>query len=96
MNFYADVLPLLKEFTLFFQGMAPRVHLLHDSQVKVSKNFLALFVKPEFIPATSAELVSFKITDDVLSKRRDMYMGDAARKVSSGFVIVKMIFPLSF
>ena len=94
-NFYADIMPALKEYTLFFQGIEPRCHLLYDMQVKTTRTFLSYFVKPEFIPTTGEDLATFSVDDDVLAKRRDMYMGDAAKKVSSVCLIFFYLSKLS-
>ena len=37
MNYYASVLPMLKEYILMFQTQEPLIHKLHDHQMATTK-----------------------------------------------------------
>lgn len=47
LNFYASLLPMLKQYTLLFQCKEPKIHRLHDEQEILLKEFLSCFIKPE-------------------------------------------------
>ena len=47
MNFFIAVLPIMKEYVCLFQSHEPLIHLLHDKQEQVFKDFMACFVKSE-------------------------------------------------
>lgn len=44
LNFYVAALPMLKEYVCQFQKQEPLIHKLHDSQLNITKNFLACFI----------------------------------------------------
>lgn len=52
LNFFSDALTLLKEFVMLFQSQAPLIHVLHEKQVSLLKQFLLSFVKPEYLIAS--------------------------------------------
>ena len=49
LKFFSSSLPLLKEFVLLFQRQDPLIHVLHDEQVSLVKQFLLCFIKAEVV-----------------------------------------------
>ena len=68
-NFFSSVMPLLKNYVLLFQSSTPLIHILHDKQEQLLKEFLSCFVKPELIQSLSSKkLKKFEITQEKLLK----------------------------
>ena len=53
LHLYKATLPLLKSYVCLFQSKTPLIHKAHDEQEKLFKNFLACYLKSEY-------LISFK------------------------------------
>ena len=76
LNFYVAVLPLLKKYVMLFEMKAPIVHQLYEKQIDTFKQFLVCFCKPEIIkPLTAKQLKTLELTNDVIMKSKDMYIG---------------------
>ena len=77
LNFYVAILPLLKQYVMLFEMKDPIVHLLHEKQVQLFKEFLVCFCKPEKVKCMrSRDLVNLdlKVTGLVLDAK-DMFIG---------------------
>lgn len=79
LHIYAGVLEQLKAYVMLYQSKEPLIHTLNDEQVKLLRQFLALFIKPEVIPSSSKRLVQLDLDD----KRNhlpvsNMYVGYSA------------------
>ena len=72
---YMSVLDILKEYAVMFQTKEPMIHYLHDEQIRLVKEFLGYFVKPQCIPKKSAELKNLDLRDDILLQKSDMFTG---------------------
>lgn len=65
MHLYMSVLPLLKEYICLFQAKEPLVHLLHNKQEQVFRDFLSCFTKPKVLVKKSARgLKNLDLTTD--------------------------------
>ena len=63
MGLYIDLLPLFKSFILMFEQKEPMMHRLHDEQVSLVRNFLACFIKPEYLSTLSSkEMLKLDVT----------------------------------
>lgn len=49
MRLYSSVFPLLKSFVILFEMKEPLIHLLHKEQVRLFKEFLVCFIKPDVV-----------------------------------------------
>lgn len=49
MGLYSSVFPLLKSFVILFEMKEPLIHLLHEEQVRLFKEFLVCFIKPDVV-----------------------------------------------
>lgn len=81
LSMYMSVLDILKEYAVLFQTKEPMIHVLHDEQVRLLKEFLAYFVKPQCIPKKPAEMKQLQLKDDILLNKSDMFTGSVARKL---------------
>ena len=76
MNYYASVLPMLKEYILKFQTQKPFIHKLHDHQMATTKKFLVCFIKAEFVQDLSPKQLAS--LDDGITHHldlKDMFIG---------------------
>ncbi|XP_045193668.2 uncharacterized protein LOC123549557 [Mercenaria mercenaria] len=78
---YIASLHSLKEYATLFQSKAPMVHVLHDEQVRLVREFLCFFVKPECIPQSVKNLKLLEFTEDTLLPKRDMFIGSNAQRI---------------
>lgn len=84
MHFYMSVLPLLKEYVCLFQSKEPLVHVLHDKQEQVFRDFLACFMKPEVLVKKSARgLKHLDLMTDggKFLDVKDMFIGKKGRDI---------------
>ena len=82
-NFYLEVLPLLKGYVLTFQSANVKVHQLHDKQLEMFKRFLACFMKIEHLTGkTARQLKDMDLSSDKgqFMKQKDMFVG---RKINT-------------
>lgn len=68
LKFFSSVLPLFKEFVLLFQRQDPQIHILHERQVALFREFLVFFLQPERMrshgkPLSVKELLQLQIED---------------------------------
>ena len=49
LSLYSSALVYLKQYVMLFQQAEPAIHKLHDNQVRVIREFLACFIKPEIL-----------------------------------------------
>ncbi|XP_060084683.1 uncharacterized protein LOC132563943 [Ylistrum balloti] len=77
LNLYSSVLPLLKNFTLLFEMKEPLVHILHDKQLELIREFLDCFIKPEKLQnITASRLAKLDLhSKDMHLKPVHMFMG---------------------
>ncbi|XP_071149982.1 uncharacterized protein [Mytilus edulis] len=84
MGLYSSVFPLLKNFVLLFEMKEPLIHQLHEEQVKLFKEFLGCYVKPEVILLGTSSLklkkLDIKTTGNLLKPER-MFLGAKATKL---------------
>ena len=82
LSIYAATLQILKEYTLLFQGKDPMIHIIHDEQTRLLREFLGYFIKQEKLPKGSKKLVALNLElKDNWLPESEMFMGRAARKV---------------
>lgn len=87
LNFYLGVLPVLKNYVMVFQSKAPLIHQLHDRQLDIFTQFLALFVKAEHLVGKSPrELKELKLPSEeekssVILGSKDMFIGGETQKI---------------
>ena len=82
LSIYAATLQILKEYTLLFQGKDPMIHIIHDEQTRLLREFLGYFIKPEKLPKGSKKLVALNLElKDNWLPESEMFMGRTARKV---------------
>ena len=84
LNFYASVLPLLKNYVLLFQQNVPLIHKLNDEQMKLIKQFLVCFLKPEVINRanTSKKMTELPVKDvKSMLPIQGMFVGDQAKNM---------------
>lgn len=62
---YESVLPALQSFIKLFQTSAPMIHVLHDEIVSLFRQFLAYFIKPQFIPVSIKQLTTSDCSDKI-------------------------------
>lgn len=64
MHFYVGVLAQLKAYVCLFQSKSTLLHQLHDKQLQIFLDFLACFIKPQFIAEKSPrELKTLDLED---------------------------------
>ncbi|KAM9386326.1 uncharacterized protein KZ484_007857 [Pholidichthys leucotaenia] len=82
-SFYMAVLRLLKDYVLLFQSKSTLIHILHDKQEELMRNFLACFMKPEFlVRLSSQQLKTVKIArEEHCLHPKDMFLGLAAEEM---------------
>ncbi|XP_076109456.1 uncharacterized protein LOC143078481 [Mytilus galloprovincialis] len=84
MGLYSSVLPLLKQFVLTFEMKEPMIHELHEQLVKLFREFLACYVKPEILKSatTSAKLRGLDISTTANFLKADkMFIGVKSSQV---------------
>ncbi|XP_071134229.1 uncharacterized protein [Mytilus edulis] len=84
MGLYSSVLPLLKQFVLTFEMKEPMIHELHEQLVKLFREFLACYVKPEILKSatTSAKLKRLDISTTANFLKADkMFIGIKSSQV---------------
>ncbi|CAL8237186.1 unnamed protein product [Boreogadus saida] len=79
LSVYLGVLPILKEYVMVFQGSQTLVHKLHDKQLEVFVNFLACFIKPEYLKMLPKPLVELDLTNQPLYS--EIYIGKVAENL---------------
>ncbi|XP_064607853.1 uncharacterized protein LOC135472323 [Liolophura sinensis] len=82
MGLYCSVFPLFKHFVLLFEMKEPLIHQLHESQLKLFKDFLGCYVKAEVIntASTGAQLKKLDLKQAIM-KPKQMFMGSKALKL---------------
>jgi len=77
LNFYVAVLPLLKHYVMLFEMKDPIVHLLHEKQVQLFKEFLICFCKPDKVKSMrSRDLANLDLNvADLVLDKKDMFIG---------------------
>ena len=81
-SIYAAVLEILKEYTMIFQAKAPMIHIVHDEQTRLLREFLGYFIKPEKLPKGSKKLVTLNLdAKENWLPSTEMFMGAVARKI---------------
>ena len=78
MNFFIAVLPIMKEYVCLFQSREPLIHLLHDKQEQVFKDFMACFVKSENLvhkTAKQLKLLNLDSDEGLFLHYKDMFVG---------------------
>ena len=86
MNFFIAVLPIMKEYVCLFQSREPLIHLLHDKQEQVFKDFMACFVKSENLvhkTAKQLKLLNLDSDEGLFLHSRDMFVGRPTREMIS-------------
>ncbi|XP_023930192.1 uncharacterized protein LOC112041353, partial [Lingula anatina] len=79
LSFYIAVLPMLKSYVCLFELKEPMIHLLHNQQEELFRNFLSCFVKPEVLQnLTAKKMKELSISDEVLLDEKDMFFGKTA------------------
>ncbi|CAL8269959.1 unnamed protein product [Arctogadus glacialis] len=67
------------EYVMVFQGSQTLVHKLHDKQLEVFVNFLACFIKPEYLKMLPKPLVELDLTNQTLYS--EIYIGKVAENL---------------
>jgi hypothetical protein len=80
LSLYLSVLAIMKEYVMVFQGKDTLVHKLHDQQIAIFTNFLACFIKAEYLQErTPEQLKKFDVTDPQSRLAlKHMFVGDKA------------------
>lgn len=95
LNFYSAIFPLLKEYVLLFQSRRPLIHRLHERQEKLLRNFLACFMKPEFVKKPIHKLITVSINEENMLSQENIYVGDASnilKHLSPNDILVKRFY----
>ena len=95
MNFFIAVLPIMKEYVCLFQSREPLIHLLHDKQEQVFKDFMACFVKSENLvhkTAKQLKLLNLDSDEGLFLHSKDMFVGRPTRDVMSTCTNVTKLF----
>ena len=71
LKLFMDSLALLKEFVMLFQSIAPLIHVLHDQQLSMMRQYLLYFVKPECMKPLKTETL-LKLDLDDTSNHLDL------------------------
>ncbi|KAK6196348.1 hypothetical protein SNE40_001589 [Patella caerulea] len=83
-SFYMAVLRLLKDYVLLFQKTSTLIHILHDKQEELLRNFLGLFIKPEaLLNLTAIQLKNKSLDKDEgnFLHKKDMFVGLVAEEM---------------
>ncbi|KAH3872469.1 hypothetical protein DPMN_035685 [Dreissena polymorpha] len=93
LGIYMSSLLLLKDYAVLFQKKAPMIHVLNDEQLRLVRNFIGYFVKPQCVPSTAKKLSEMDFAEETLLPLSDMFMGSVASKLvtSSKCADVKMV-----
>ena len=76
------MLPLLKNFVLFFQKKETQIHKLHDIIVDLTKTFLACYIKPKVLQQSDKKLKTMDVTEkSSLIKLDDIFIGPKAEAI---------------
>ena len=80
---YIAALEQIKEFVVLFQRTEPQIHILHDRQVELVKQFLADFIKPDKIMSLSGRQLQMLEVDSksLLLQKKNMFLGEARNAV---------------
>lgn len=84
MALYSSVFPLLKSFVILFEMKEPLIHLLHDEQVRLLKEFLVCFIKPDVVMGAKSSLRLKKLDISSQSNQLNaetMFLGVKAQSV---------------
>ena len=76
----------MKEYVCPFQSREPLIHLLHDKQEQVFKDFMACFVKSENLvhkTAKQLKLLNLDSDEGLFLHSRDMFVGRPTREMIS-------------
>lgn len=85
MGLYASVFPLLKSFVILFEMKEPLIHLLHEEQVRLFKEFLVCFIKPDVVMGakSSSRLTKLDISSQSNQLNAEtMFLGVKAQSVN--------------
>ncbi|GBM46665.1 hypothetical protein AVEN_261046-1 [Araneus ventricosus] len=84
-NLFVSVLSLLKEYLKLFQSGVPLIHILHDKQFSLVKDFLACFIKAETIASLSGSSKKIKLFDvqdrDSHLPTKSVFVGENVKKL---------------
>ncbi|KAJ8300689.1 hypothetical protein KUTeg_022208 [Tegillarca granosa] len=80
-NLYISVLPLFKKYVMLFEMKEPAIHTLYEEQKKLMSEFLACFIKVEFLKnLTGKELKNLDVSKHHV-KPLDIFMGSAVLNI---------------
>ncbi len=84
-NLFVSVLSQLKEYVMLFQSNSPLIHILHDKQLSLLRDFLACFIKAENIAANSAKKIKRLDVKDEKNHlpMKSIFMGNAVVNLSN-------------
>ncbi|XP_053397560.1 uncharacterized protein LOC128556423 [Mercenaria mercenaria] len=86
LNFYTSVLPLLKRYLLLFQSTEPMIHLIHDKQEVLFREFLSCYVKQEHILGKTGKQMrdlNIKSDEGQFLDIQDMFLGKTVKSIVS-------------
>ena len=67
---------------MIFQAEAPMIHIVHDKQTRLLREFLGYFIKPEKLPKGSKKLMTLNLdAKENWSPSAEMFMGAVSRKI---------------
>lgn len=79
---YSSVLPLLKEYVLFFQSKDLKIHRLHDKQESLLNNFFSCFMKSEELGGGARQLSQLDLTDrDKQLPLKELFTGSQVQQL---------------
>ena len=84
LNFYGDVLPLLKSYVLIFQSRQPLIYRTHDEEERLLRQLLACFVKQECLQTSAEGLTKLNLhDDDMILPSKLIFIGNAKKQIQS-------------
>ena len=83
LHLYKSALPLLKSYVVLFQTKAPMIHKAHDEQEKLFRQFLACYVKEEYLVGCNARQLKEMNLDNpkLYENSKDIFIGSAAAQI---------------
>ena len=80
LDLYLAVLPLLKQYVVFFERAEPSIHLLLDEQERLLRNFFACFIAPEALQDISVHRLLRLKLERYFLPRSVMFLGAATEQ----------------
>ena len=81
LHIYVNVLPILKSYVMLFQTKVPLVHKLYDRLIILFRDFLACFIKPQYLVDKSVnQLLTQDLSANVLPHKQ-MFLGEVVRDI---------------